>query len=119
MAVIDRGTVIREGTPGELKALVGVNILDIRLRDPASWPEAQRIVTRALDVAVHPGSEPGAITAHVAQPDRVPAALAALRERGIDLTGFALGQPSLDEVFLELTADRATTTIDTTTKDGS
>ena len=119
VAVIDRGTVIREGTPGELKALVGVNILDVRLRDPAAWSEAQRIVTTALDVAVHPGSESGVITAHVAQPDRVPAVLVELRDRGIDVTGFALGQPSLDEVFLELTADPATTTIDAKTKDGS
>ena len=37
-------------------------------------------------------------------------ALAELADRGIEVTDFALGQPSLDEVFLALTGRPADTT---------
>src|SRR5918999_4988955 len=46
IAVIDRGTVIAEGTPGQLKASVGSGALHVRLLDPADRPEAERILTR-------------------------------------------------------------------------
>jgi ABC-2 type transport system ATP-binding protein len=47
--------------------------------------------------------DPAALTARV--PESAPAAraLTALEGAGIDLAQFALGQPSLDEVFLALT----------------
>ena len=42
IAVIDRGKVIAEGTPGQLKASVGVGALHVRLLDPDQRPEAER-----------------------------------------------------------------------------
>ena len=49
------------------------------------------------------GSDPAALTART--PDGAPAAraLTALEDAGLPLAQFALGQPSLDEVFLALT----------------
>jgi ABC-2 type transport system ATP-binding protein len=103
IAVIDHGKVIAEGTPGQLKASVGSGALRVRLRDPEARPEAERLLSRALGVPVHLESDPAALSARVSDPERVAHALAELSRSGVAITDFALGQPSLDEVFLALT----------------
>ncbi len=103
IAVIDRGVVIAEGTNGELKAMVGSGSLGVRLRDPGQRPEAERTLSRSLDMPVHLESDPALLSARSADPERVAHALAELSRSGVALAGFALGQPSLDEVFLALT----------------
>jgi len=103
VAVIDHGRVIAEGTPGQLKASVGAGTLRLRLRAPGQRPEAARLLSLALGTPVHPEPDPAALSAPVADPDLVAPALAELSRRGVAVSGFALGQPSLDEVFLALT----------------
>jgi ABC-2 type transport system ATP-binding protein len=103
IAVIDGGKVIAEGTPGELKNSVGSGVLRLRLREPEARPEAEKVLSRSLGVAVETTSDPVSLLARVSEPERVPEALAELPRAGIALTDFSLGQPSLDEVFLALT----------------
>ncbi|MGH3320289.1 MAG: ATP-binding cassette domain-containing protein [Streptosporangiaceae bacterium] len=103
IAVIDHGKVIAEGTSGDLKASVGAGALRVRLRDPDQRPDAGRMLSRVLGVPVHLESDPATLSAQVGDPEGVPPALATLSGAGIAVTGFALGQPSLDEVFLALT----------------
>ena len=103
IAVIDHGKVIAEGTPGELKASVGSGTLHVRLRDPEDRPEAERVLPQALGVHVRIESDPAALSARISGPERVAHALAELSRSGVAVTDFALGQPSLDEVFLALT----------------
>ena len=103
IAVIDNGRVIAEGTPGELKASVGSGALHVRLRDPEQRPETEQILSRTLGVPAESGSDPAALSARVSDPERVSRALSELSRSGIAVTNFALGQPSLDEVFLALT----------------
>jgi ABC-2 type transport system ATP-binding protein len=107
IAVIDRGRVIAEGTPGELKASVGSGALHVRVMDPAQRPAAERVLGGALRVPVELGSDPAALSARVSDPERVAIALAELSRAGVAFTDFALGQPSLDEVFLALTGHHA------------
>ena len=107
IAVIDDGKVIAEGTPGELKNSVGSGVMRLRLRDPEARPEARRVLSRSLGVAVESPSDPVALLARVSEPERVPDALAEVSRAGIALTDFSLGQPSLDEVFLALTGHLA------------
>jgi ABC-2 type transport system ATP-binding protein len=107
IAVIDRGKVIAEGTPGELKASVGSGALHVRLRDPEARPEAERVLSRALGAAVRLESDPAALSARISDPERVAPALAELSRSGLAFTDFSLGQPSLDEVFLALTGHPA------------
>jgi ABC-2 type transport system ATP-binding protein len=113
IAVIDHGRVIAEGTSGELKASVGSGALHVRLRDPESRPEAERVLSRALGVPVHLESDPAALSARVSDAESVAHALAELSRSGVALTNFALGQPSLDEVFLALTGRPAEDAADT------
>jgi ABC-2 type transport system ATP-binding protein len=110
IAVIDHGKVIAEGTPGELKASVGAGAVHVRLRDAAQRPEALSVLRRVLGGSVHPDPDPVALTAQLTgeDSDRVAAeqasrALAELAAAGITVDNFALGQPTLDEVFLALT----------------
>jgi ABC-2 type transport system ATP-binding protein len=107
IAVIDRGTVIAEGSPSELKATVRSGALHVRLADPQQRGDAERLLASTLDVAVHLESDPAALSAQVSDPEAVAHALVGLSHAGIAVTNFALGQPSLDEVFLALTGRTA------------
>ncbi len=102
IAVIDRGTVIAEGTPAELKASVGSGSLHVRLLDPGQRPEAAQILERALG-AVNLEPDPAGLSAPCASAGRAADSVAELARAGIRVGGFSLGQPSLDEVFLALT----------------
>jgi len=103
IAVIDRGRVIAEGTPGQLKASVGRAAMQVRLLDPDDRDEAARVLESALGAPAQSGSDPAALSVPVPDSAQASAALAALAAAGVPLADFALGQPSLDEVFLALT----------------
>ncbi len=107
VAVIDHGRVIAEGTTGELKASVGAGALHVRLQDPARRVDAERILTDTLTLPVHLEADPAELSARLADPARAAAALGDLARAGIAVTNFAVGQPSLDEVFLALTGHTA------------
>ncbi|MDQ3974354.1 MAG: ATP-binding cassette domain-containing protein [Actinomycetota bacterium] len=114
IAVIDQGRVIAEGTSGELKAQVGAGSLRVRLRDVSQRAEARRLLTDALRVPVQLEGDPFALSATVDDADVVAHALSELSRSGIGFSDFALGQPSLDEVFLALTGHPAEDSTDTT-----
>jgi ABC-2 type transport system ATP-binding protein len=107
IAVIDRGTVIAEGTPGQLKASVGSGALHVRLLDPEHRPEAERVLAGALGAPVHLESDPTALSIPVTDAVRAAEAVAELARAGTPVADFSLGQPSLDEVFLALTGHPA------------
>ncbi|MGP3958156.1 ATP-binding cassette domain-containing protein [Nonomuraea sp. 3N208] len=112
IAVIDHGKVIAEGTPGELKSSVGAGSVHVRLRDPATRPDAERVLAETLGAPVYLESDPVALTARVTgsgnEAEQASRALHRLAEASIVVDDFSLGQPSLDEVFLALTDHRAT-----------
>jgi ABC-2 type transport system ATP-binding protein len=107
IAVIDRGRVIAEGTPGSLKASVGQGALRVRLLDPDGRDEAARLLTRLLEAEAQLDADPAALSVPVPDAERAAEAVAELSRAGIVLAGFALAQPSLDEVFLALTGHAA------------
>jgi ABC-2 type transport system ATP-binding protein len=103
IAVIEQGRLIAAGTSSELKASVGSGALTVRLREARDRPAARRLLTHLLDADVRADSDPTTISARVSDPDAVGNALAELSRAGVPVTGFELGQPSLDEAFLALT----------------
>jgi len=106
IAVIDHGKVIAEGTPAELKASVGSGALHVQLLDADQRPDAAELLERELG-AVALEANPSALTAACADAGRAAEAVSALSRAGIQIAGFTLGQPSLDEVFLALTGHPA------------
>jgi ABC-2 type transport system ATP-binding protein len=114
IAVVDHGSVIAEGTRGELKASVGAGGMRVRLFDPAERERARDLLAAELGVPVHAERDPAALAARIAAADdardaaqHAARALDGLARAGIAVSDFALGQPSLDEVFLALTGSRA------------
>jgi ABC-2 type transport system ATP-binding protein len=110
IAVIDHGKIIADGTPGELKASVGSGVLHVRLAEPGDRERARQALERALGVTISPGPDPVTLTARLngraAGQDAgsaVGQSMSQLSDEGITVTTFALGEPSLDEVFLALT----------------
>lgn len=106
IAVIDSGRVIAEGTPGELKASVGMGTIHVRLVDPAERPAAAGVLERVFGEA-QAAADPAGLSAACDDPARAAEALAALADAGVGVSEFALGSPSLDEVFLALTGHPA------------
>jgi len=116
IAVIDQGVIAAEGTPGELKAATGTGTLRIRLADPAHRPRALELLTPLLGHPAAAAADPVMLTAAIpaarsapAPSEQAAAALALLARAGISVGEFALGQPSLDEVFIALTSSDSNT----------
>ena len=107
IAVVDHGRVIAEGTSAELKASVGRGVLHVRFADAADRAPARDLLRARLGVAAHDGSDARSLAVPLADPARAVEALGLLHEAGLPLADFALGQPSLDEVFFALTGHPA------------
>ena len=106
IAVIDRGKVIAEGTPAQLKASVGGGAVRVRLVDPEQRAHAEQVLDRELGGAMLE-ADPSALSAPCSDAGQAAHAIAELARSGVRLAGFSLGQPSLDEVFLALTGHTA------------
>jgi daunorubicin/doxorubicin transport system ATP-binding protein len=115
IAVIDHGSMVAEGTPGELKASLGAGTLRIRLADPADRQQAAQVLTPLLGIPVPAEADPALLTSAIAAAhpgpasEQAAAALAGLARAGIAVGEFTLGQPTLDEVFLALTTSTSRT----------
>jgi len=103
IAVIDRGTVVAEGTVDELKASVGTSSLHMRTQNPQDIEDAKEIVEQVLQARANVSAEAGKITAPMADADLVTDLLIAFRTKGIHLAEISVQKPTLDEVFLTIT----------------
>ncbi|WP_406054440.1 ATP-binding cassette domain-containing protein [Kribbella sp. NBC_00889] len=113
IVVVDHGRVLADDTPRQLKRSVGASVLEVEMVDPSRLTDAARSLAVDLGPAEMTGNGttlrvriPSSIENHGHRTTR---AFARLAEDGIALAGYALGQPSLDEVFLALTGHRAET----------
>jgi ABC-2 type transport system ATP-binding protein len=103
LAVVDHGRVIAEGTSRELKASVGANTVHVRLASADQRARALQLVQGVLGDGVLPLTEPLELAARLEHAGQAATILAALTEAKVDVAQFAVGHPSLDEVFLALT----------------
>ncbi|MGE3474218.1 MAG: ATP-binding cassette domain-containing protein [Rhodospirillaceae bacterium] len=103
IAVIDKGKKIAEGTSRELKAQVGSGFLHVHIEDHTRIEDAVKILEQRLGHNVRRSAEGGELAVVAGSPAAAADAVAALAAQGIDVSDFALGSPSLDEVFFSLT----------------
>jgi ABC-2 type transport system ATP-binding protein len=104
--VIDRGLVIAEGTPDELKNQVGGERLDIHLCDGNRGEEA--VAALATIASERPFVEDGSIRVPVAERrGTIADAVRRLDDAGIAIDDIAVSTPTLDDVFLKLTGRAA------------
>jgi ABC-2 type transport system ATP-binding protein len=99
VTVIDHGTVVATGTPGQLKASAGQSRVRIRLRDDSA--AAGQVINLLGPDAEHDGRD-----LSVPAPDGM-ASLAAVITRlapvAAEVDDIGLARPALDEVFTKLT----------------
>jgi daunorubicin resistance ABC transporter ATP-binding subunit len=105
IVVVDRGQIIAEGTPGQLKAGLGSIVVEIHIADPADARRATARLVRVAPTEVRGGS--GTLAVKVA--DKGPAVQDVIRALDADAIvpeSFAIREPTLDDVFLQLTGHR-------------
>ncbi|MDW5593990.1 ATP-binding cassette domain-containing protein [Conexibacter stalactiti] len=108
ISVVDRGRVIADGTPNELKSRLGASQVDLVLRDERQLDEATEIVARVSGATPDVDRERRRVSAPVH--DRVASltdVLAGLQAAAVAVEDVALRQPTLDDVFMQLTGTRA------------
>ncbi len=106
--VIDRGTVIAEGTADQLKERTGGTYCEIVPRHMRDLPEVARLLGPLLPSANLATLTETSDRISMPAPDgpkTLMEALHRLSEAHIELMDIALRRPSLDEVFLALTGD--------------
>ncbi|PRC45306.1 daunorubicin/doxorubicin resistance ABC transporter ATP-binding protein DrrA, partial [Mycobacterium sp. ITM-2017-0098] len=106
--VIDKGTVIAEGTADQLKERTGGTYCEIVPRRLADIPEVARVLGSLLPDANRAALTDTSDRISMPAPDgpnTLMQALHLLSEANIELMDIALRRPSLDEVFLALTGD--------------
>jgi ABC-2 type transport system ATP-binding protein len=114
IVVIDRGEVIAEGTPVDLKERMGATVVEISMRTDDDS-------ARALDVLAPVGStsrDGNLVRVRVAGgagPRSMLEVVRLLGDANLDPLTLVLREPTLDDVFLELTGHKA----DDATSDGA
>jgi len=102
IVVIDHGRVIATGTPEELKSRTGAQTVTVR---PVSEADRDAVADVIGLIAAGPVDIRGPlISAPVADPGALARLIRGLDERGLVVAELSLHKPSLDEVFLTLTA---------------
>jgi oleandomycin transport system ATP-binding protein len=107
IVVIDHGKVIATGTPDELKASAGRQVLEVTPASRADLAAVAELLEVMLGVTPAIAVEAGQVTVQVEGGRALPQIIRAFDDRSIELAEFALRRASLDEVFLALTGRRA------------
>ena len=102
IVVIDGGRIIAEGTAIQLKTSLGATVVEIRVANPS---DAQRAAARLRRIAPADVLDGGRVLA-VKVPDKGPAVQEVIRLLDADAIvpeALAIREPTLDDVFLQLT----------------
>jgi ABC-2 type transport system ATP-binding protein len=100
VAIVDRGRIVAEGTPDQLKAgLRGDSVL-LELEDPGRVEQAEKALAPLPEVR-EVTSDGAVLRARVADgPRALPALLAGLEAGGVPVLSVTVARPSLDDVYL-------------------
>ncbi len=100
IAIIDRGKIVKIGSPDELKESLGGDIIEIAVKEDA---DVEGIISNVpLVKSVKKLEGYYRIKAELGE-EATPAVIEALRSKGYHVTRISLTKPSMDEVYLEYT----------------
>jgi len=105
LVVLDHGKIIAKGTSQELKSSMGSTVLSVTF---ASTDDARRGVELIREISDKPPNVEGTVVELTVDhgPSHAADALRRLDAAGITLVGLTLREPSLDDVFLNLTGHK-------------
>ncbi len=102
IVVIDKGTVIAQGTADELKAATGAAYCEVTPARPADAPRLREVLSDLID-AEDDGESPVVAIPAPDGPEILVEVIGRVKDAGITLSDITMRRPSLDEVFLALT----------------
>jgi ABC-2 type transport system ATP-binding protein len=104
ISVIDKGRVIADGSPAELKSRLGGDHIDVVVRDAGVLGPTAEIVARVASAGVERDADRRLVSAPVREPmAALSQVVRAIGDADIAAEDIALRRPTLDEVFLHLT----------------
>jgi len=103
VAIIDRGKIVAEGTPVELKRSIGSDLVIVTVNDPDAARRAVEALAEVDSVDVH-GDEVTIATSN--GPETVSPVVVALAQANVRVEALTMREPTLDDVFLTLTGNR-------------
>jgi ABC-2 type transport system ATP-binding protein len=104
VVVIDRGSVIAQGSSDELKAKVGGDRIAVTVAAERDLTAAHEVLARYAQGQVHIDPDRRVVDASVpAGAGCIPAIAAAMSAAGVVMDDLGMLRPSLDDVFLTLT----------------
>jgi ABC-2 type transport system ATP-binding protein len=104
VTIIDHGRVIANGSPAELKALAGSDVIEVRSRRAADLPALAQTLAAVGSDEPRIDAATNRVTVPVAGgPSAITAAVQALGVLDVEVDDLGLRRPTLDEVFLTLT----------------
>jgi ABC-type multidrug transport system ATPase subunit len=106
IVVIDRGTVLVEGTSAELKRRLGATVVELSMPDEAQAAAAVGVL-EGLGIGAVSREGPGVRLSTHDGTRALIAAVRALDGAGLEPAAAAVREPSLDDVFLTLTGRHA------------
>jgi ABC-2 type transport system ATP-binding protein len=113
IVVLDRGRVIEEGSPAELKSRVGGERVVINVSGTQEIAPAASALARFADGHIDSDPDELVVTAPVQRGTRLIEVVRALDQEGIDAADVHRREPTLDDVFLTLTGTRRVETTPT------
>lgn len=108
VGIIDRGRIVAEGTPDELKSEIGRPRIEVSPADPTNMPKTTETLLRFGEVD---GGSEGTVSIRLKTTDRDLAEIVrALDAAEIKIANFEMHSPTLDDVFLTKTGHSLTDT---------
>jgi ABC-2 type transport system ATP-binding protein len=106
IVLLDHGRISAVGSPGELKARIGGERIEVAVGGAVHLQSAAAALRRFADAPVAVDQEASRVTAPVLPGTRVVEVVRALDAAGVDVTDVHRREPTLDDVFLTLTQGR-------------
>lgn len=103
VAIIDRGRLVAEGTPHELKSQLRGDAIHLELREAGAGERARAVLERLGGLRDMVVDGPWLRARADDAPRMVPAVLQALEAAGVAVASVTVARPSLDDVYLQHT----------------
>jgi ABC-2 type transport system ATP-binding protein len=104
IAIIDGGVIVAEGTPTELKSQIGSESINVAFKETDTAEKAARAVS---DMATRIQADGHVLRLYMSSAAAaVPAVVNRLQGVGLEMASLTLTQPTLDDVFLNVTGKR-------------